>query len=823
MDNGERIALEMLNKLLDLAIGTFKTTGYLSVQGFNAIYQHSKENRLIAGENDIKKLRECGEQIGFTKINGDIDLKKFINNCKSLGVPCSIITLGSEQLVGFRKSDEYLIQHVFKMMRDEIVTELENENVKEANYNDIIENSKINVKDALNSEYTEKPTYIYDTKNPNNYVIVTTTQEIYEVTGQAYTKTNFEVYNNGELQKCETFSHGEFTRHTDNSISNTSSVGEENWDKLQQEIIDKGGLSDNVLIFNSIEEVEKHKELLKQQEKLDNLEKIITDDNLENKVESNNINADKTEPKEQVKNYNQLSIEKALNNKYNEKPIFICDSKNHNNYMIITATQEIYERTDRPYTKTNFEVYNNGELQKCETFKHGMFTRHTDNAISNTSAVGEENWDKLQQEIIDKGGFSDTIYLFDNENDFNDYREEMQQAVTTEKEKVVNNDISQSYDEENKINQEEVHSYYEDSLDYQDISIEELNQYDIQQEEMMKEHNLLEEEYNDIDYTQYDNTLEQQKDMQNELSSIYEDELRESHDLDYIEEQEYQEQLKEMIQESEAKEQQYQENMKDMQNEYKSIYEEEMMEHHNLSEEDYADIDYEEHDKAYQELLEEEKKLNQEVSEKLEQNVIEKNDVDFDTKEDINYTQNISIDELLDNLDDYDDLENHEYQIEELHKPIEQEDPLDIFDEITKEYEKEKELKSTSIEKEEENNDNKQLETEKVINEEAPKPTEFKEVEEVKIKKQSFLGKLKNMIFKKEVTNKIDKTDVKSNDKNLNDIKKGENKNKNPQGNIRNLVSQAERRLEEEKTPLKEQTKEQSKAKDKKLSLSKER
>lgn len=142
MDNGERLAIEFISKALELVTGTGKGAiqgfGTIGTETFKAIYQYKSENRLQAGENDIEKLRNANATLGITQIAGELDTEKFVDNCKFLGIPCSVNPIGEKNIVTFLKSDEEIIQMILE--------EMVKENLKKIDTNDLT--NKDNVVDV---------------------------------------------------------------------------------------------------------------------------------------------------------------------------------------------------------------------------------------------------------------------------------------------------------------------------------------------------------------------------------------------------------------------------------------------------------------------------------------------------------------------------------------------------------------------------------------------------------------------------------------------------------------------------------------------------
>ena len=92
------------------------------------------------------------------------------------------------------------------------------------------------------------------------------------------------------------------------------------------------------------------------------------------------------------------------------KSCFICDRNDPQNYMEVSASLETHN--DRQYVNTEFKVFNQGVQQQCDVFPHGKFTHYTRADGSNSTDQGEEHWDKMKQQMQEKGGFGDDLIFF---------------------------------------------------------------------------------------------------------------------------------------------------------------------------------------------------------------------------------------------------------------------------------------------------------------------------------------------------------------------------------------------------------------------------
>lgn len=120
MENGERSAIEVLSKLIDLAgrVGSDSLKGTIAI-GSKSIsaYVKNKEN-IVVGENDIKKLRNSGEPLNVTKIDSST-INRLSKACEDFGVPISIVKDNDENFMFYKQSDSKLIQMVMERILEE--------------------------------------------------------------------------------------------------------------------------------------------------------------------------------------------------------------------------------------------------------------------------------------------------------------------------------------------------------------------------------------------------------------------------------------------------------------------------------------------------------------------------------------------------------------------------------------------------------------------------------------------------------------------------------------------------------------------------------
>lgn len=87
----------------------------------------------------------------------------------------------------------------------------------------------------------------------------------------------------------------------------------------------------------------------------------------------------------------------------------------------------------KDFLNTQYRVFNNGEEQKCDEFPHGKFWHFTQKSGQASSGRGKEHWDKLIEEMKTKGGFNDEVLVFENEQEYNNYKEQVGRVREYEK------------------------------------------------------------------------------------------------------------------------------------------------------------------------------------------------------------------------------------------------------------------------------------------------------------------------------------------------------------------------------------------------------
>ena len=131
-----------------------------------------------------------------------------------------------------------------------------------------------------------------------------------------------------------------------------------------------------------------------------------------------------------------------------EETMVICERTNPYNYIEVNSKKETLE-DGRNFINTEYKVYNNNEQQKCDEFNHGKFT-HFSNKEGSNSEYGDKHWSNMKKEMKEKGGFTNDLLIFKNNEDYKKYLESFNKTI------------------EKSINREDVLTYEADINSYKD-------------------------------------------------------------------------------------------------------------------------------------------------------------------------------------------------------------------------------------------------------------------------------------------------------------------------------------------------------------------
>lgn len=215
-----------------------------------------EEATVVVRESDLERFKDLtdrlNKEIRLAEVNEKIDEyeKKGYEN------------LSEEEKKDFREvqaEKETILRDEFddfnKKNNDVIIASTEEEPLWEA----------MNFESALarvtERDYATQDCYICERTNPENYIQVSSQKEVSKE-GNPYVNTEYKVFHQGQQQRSDEFSHGKFTHYTDSKGESTSSYGQEHWLNMKKEIKEKGGFSNDVLIFASKERYEEYKDRL---------------------------------------------------------------------------------------------------------------------------------------------------------------------------------------------------------------------------------------------------------------------------------------------------------------------------------------------------------------------------------------------------------------------------------------------------------------------------------------------------------------------------------------------------------------------------------
>lgn len=116
----------------------------------------------------------------------------------------------------------------------------------------------------------------------------------------------------------------------------------------------------------------------------------------------------------------------------NTPPVYLCKQNQPESY--IEVSWEIRENEDgKEFLNTQYQVFRDGEKQRCDEFPHGKFWHYTQKSGQASSEHGDNHWEKMVQEMKRKGGFDDEILVFENEQEYLNYKEKIQRVKEYEK------------------------------------------------------------------------------------------------------------------------------------------------------------------------------------------------------------------------------------------------------------------------------------------------------------------------------------------------------------------------------------------------------
>lgn len=208
---------------------------------------------IIVRAKDLELVKEITDRMNMEIKFNDID--KELSDLTNKGIE----NLSKEEKARFdelTKEKENILKKEFDDFNDKNNDVIYQNSVNDTAWEEMSFEKAINR--VTDRKYAQAPCYICERTNPNNYMEVTSMTQ--EHNGREFTNTEFKVFNNGVEQQCEEFSHGKFSHYSRKDGENTSSYGDGHWQNMKIEMKEKGGFSDDTLIFSSKEDYLKYKE-----------------------------------------------------------------------------------------------------------------------------------------------------------------------------------------------------------------------------------------------------------------------------------------------------------------------------------------------------------------------------------------------------------------------------------------------------------------------------------------------------------------------------------------------------------------------------------
>lgn len=394
----------------------------------------------LGGYVQLKKLQETG-QLTYAKAElTDKHLKMFLSGAKKRGIPVSYIFNGKNEngkktyLAVFRTSDRErvadLTDQIVRNIKIEGIDKIINENVHFRKNN--FEHAIMEVDGKIIDK--KKPVILCERTNPNSYIRVQGTEENYN-DGTPYIASEYQVFKDGVKQTSREFKHGKFLHNCDGEGRNSSEAGERHWENIKIEMKDKGGFSDDILIFENEEDYKNYiSDFEKDGEQIDKKNLLYN----ELKTEKENIlkdDVDQFNEKQAQNLFNEISgVAKSNTMAFSdviehfkepgkEDTYFICKRTEPNNYIEIK--KDPIENTEE--TQYIYNVYVDGKQINNPHREDGKFIDD-----------GDSDWKNTRKEIQTAGKFDNDCVLFANKKDFEMYKQLYQQAYERTNNMTIN-------------------------------------------------------------------------------------------------------------------------------------------------------------------------------------------------------------------------------------------------------------------------------------------------------------------------------------------------------------------------------------------------
>lgn len=226
----------------------------------DSLNEKRQDRIIIIRAKDIELVKEITDRMNTEIQFNDID--KELSDLRDKGTE-NLSEEEKARIEDLLKEKEYMMKKEFDAFNDKNNDVIYQSSIDNPKWEEMSFEKAVNK--VTDRKYAQEPCYICERTNPNNYMEVTSIPQ--EHNGKTFTNTEFKVFNNGVEQQCEEFSHGKFTHYSRKDGENSSSYGDDHWKNMKTEMKEKGGFSDDTLIFNSKEDYLKYKETFKEMQK----------------------------------------------------------------------------------------------------------------------------------------------------------------------------------------------------------------------------------------------------------------------------------------------------------------------------------------------------------------------------------------------------------------------------------------------------------------------------------------------------------------------------------------------------------------------------
>lgn len=461
-DLGNDTGQAMLNlsaKVLEAGSNIIKALLNLFKKDYNQKIAKNKYDKIklqdsiskASGYVGLHKLKESGFDLTYAKAEMTKEqLNSFLEHAQKRGVPVSYISNGKDEngkktyLAVYRTMDEDRIMDITdQLIRDTKIEGIEKTMSENIHYRKKDFESAIKGVDGkiINSN---NPTIMCERTNPYNYIKVTGTQETYD-DGRPYVASQYEVYNNGEKQKSKEFKHGEFLHNCDGEGQNSSDVGARHWENMKNEMQEKGGFTDDIIVFKNerdyeayITAFEKDREQTEKDstfydELQSEKEQVIKDDvdQFNDKQAQNLFNEISGAAKNQSMTFADTVDHFQVGNWEKDEPYYICRRIDPDNYIEVQVEQKT-DHNGELYNEHTYNVYVDDVQVSNPHREDGKFV---DERFEGRPA---DYWKNMKNTMQEVGQFDNDCVVFVDKNDYLKYRQIYQQEHSQIKDPTIN-------------------------------------------------------------------------------------------------------------------------------------------------------------------------------------------------------------------------------------------------------------------------------------------------------------------------------------------------------------------------------------------------